>query len=533
MDHLASPLVPSSSRRNMDSVVYPEGKEEELRTLSACLSLLATTALSYCFAQRAYNLDWSWRGLASINVTKALLLIIFIDSWAFVFLSGLLVNGVGLSLNASTCSMGIFACIIFYCVSKLLTYVFLLEKVYIVWPNNGTRWSSWAYRVGFVAVLGFAVVLATMIYGRIAYIRDDNQCIIGLQKAASMTTLFVDLGVNVLLTSLFIWPLWRSNFLSANLRRVASRTLAASFAALAISAANMGVLTALHGKQLGFICLASCSTDVVINALVLFWLTKPGSSPDEPTSHGGQHGVHGPGHRSVEHGKSNNNNLIHMQRVSAAPGALTSFNATTSSTGGGGSGPSRPSFVVKAGGADMTDPNGARSPMKVNFGEAYSGVYDGSRPYVRSDNANLGKHNDDGMVSPPLTPTSSAAMMYGNRPQTASKDQRRHSSSVVYENTVSVEGNGRPGFFSRFMGRSPTPIGRSQHASTGSVQFTSFPGLRKGKKRTGSEEDIGVRVTITTHFENDGDIDAEVAARNETTSTIAMDPELKKNSSPV
>jgi len=30
-----------------------------------------------------------------------------------------------MSLNDATCSMGIFACIVFYCVSKLLTYLFL------------------------------------------------------------------------------------------------------------------------------------------------------------------------------------------------------------------------------------------------------------------------------------------------------------------------------------------------------------------------------------------------------------------------
>jgi hypothetical protein len=115
--------------------------------------------------------------------------------------------------------------------------------VYIVWPNNGTRWSSTAYKTGFVALLGFVVVVVMMITGsysvihpsrltdyrlrsgRVAYIREDRQCVIGLHKAASMTTVFVDLAVNILLTSLFLWPLWQSKFLSVNIRRVASRTL--------------------------------------------------------------------------------------------------------------------------------------------------------------------------------------------------------------------------------------------------------------------------------------------------------------------
>jgi hypothetical protein len=100
-----------------------------------------------------------------------------------------------------------------------------VEKVYIVWPSKGGRMGSIPYRIGSCAVLGFVLVLVMMFTGRIAYLTQDNECIIGLQKASSMTTLFVDLFVNVLLTSLFLWPLWRSKLLSPNIRRVASRTL--------------------------------------------------------------------------------------------------------------------------------------------------------------------------------------------------------------------------------------------------------------------------------------------------------------------
>jgi hypothetical protein len=108
-------------------------------------------------------------------------------------------------------------------VTKLINGI--VEKVYIVWPSTGGRWSSNPYRIGFCALLGFVVVLIMMVIGRIAYLTEDRQCIIGLQKASSMTTLFVDLSLNILLTSLFLWPLWRSKLLSPNIRRVASRTL--------------------------------------------------------------------------------------------------------------------------------------------------------------------------------------------------------------------------------------------------------------------------------------------------------------------
>ena len=65
----------------LNSVVYPVGQEEAFRTLSVTLGLVATTVISYCFAQRAYNVDlFSRRGLSSINITKWLLLGLFVDS---------------------------------------------------------------------------------------------------------------------------------------------------------------------------------------------------------------------------------------------------------------------------------------------------------------------------------------------------------------------------------------------------------------------------------------------------------------------
>lgn len=484
-----------------NSVLYPEGQVEVFRSLSVTLGLLATTVISYCFAQRAYHVDFfSRRGLASINITKWLLLLLFIDSWAFVFLSGVLVNGVGMSLGIEACSLGIFACIVFYCVSKLLTYLFLLEKVYIVWPSKRGRWASIPYRIGFCAVLGFVVVFIMMLIGRIAYLTDDRQCIIGLQKASSMTTLFVDLFVNILLTSLFLWPLWRSKLLSPNIRRVASRTLVASFAALAISATNMSILTIVHGQELGWVCLASCSTDVVVNAMVLFWLTRPGQSSDEPTSHGGHGNNHGPGHNRSEAGKSTGGGgVVHLQRISAAPGV---YGHTSSANG-----LSRPSTAV--GTRSQPDVEAGfipRSPMKINF--SHSGVYDGSHPYVRGgSDAAFGLRSpvdgDKGIHLPP-SPTSALFLKDRNgHPPSFFKDQKRHSSGIIYEKTVTTgatESTGPTAFFSKIMGRR-TPSGDQR------VGSMSMPGVLTfgGKKRPKSEEDLAVRVTITTRLEQDDD----------------------------
>jgi len=88
--------------------------------------------------------------------------------------------------------------------------------------------------------------------------------------------------VNVFLTFLFLWPLWRSSAtstLSPVIRRMATRTLVAATVVLLTSATNIFVLTLLHGRELGWVCLGSCGTDVVINAIALFWVTRPSAHP--------------------------------------------------------------------------------------------------------------------------------------------------------------------------------------------------------------------------------------------------------------
>lgn len=118
--------------------------------------------------------------------------------------------------------------------------------------------------------------------------------------------------INLLLTTLFIWPLLHMGYANPFLRRVALRTLVASLVALTTSAVrpplrlsrtstdppqvNILVLTLMHGRQLGWVCLGSCGLDVVINALALFWVTSggtgtPGSidAPPEPAdAHAGR-----------------------------------------------------------------------------------------------------------------------------------------------------------------------------------------------------------------------------------------------------
>lgn len=268
------------------TVVFPN---PGMQSLSSVIHLLGVSVLGYCFARRTTFPDLSWNQIwSTITWPRLCVILVLADSWVFVFLSGVLVLGTGLSKDNISCSLGIYACIALYVLSKILTYIFLIEKVHVVWGGaHQPRLKSPVYRICLITVTPYAVVLVLMLIGRIAYLRDDGACVIGLKRLASLTLLVYDLYINIFLTGLFIWPLARSKLINPRLKSVAIRTLVAAGAALTTSTLNIAILTIMDGRQLGWVCLGSCGTDVTVNAVVLFWVTAPTSN--NMVSHSGPH----------------------------------------------------------------------------------------------------------------------------------------------------------------------------------------------------------------------------------------------------
>lgn len=63
------------------------------------------------------------------------------------------------------------------------------------------------------------------VLGRIAILRStDTVCIIGLQRVASLSIMSYDLVMIIVLTALFVWPLFQG-IVGPRLRKVAARTL--------------------------------------------------------------------------------------------------------------------------------------------------------------------------------------------------------------------------------------------------------------------------------------------------------------------
>ncbi|KZV70254.1 hypothetical protein PENSPDRAFT_752696 [Peniophora sp. CONT] len=244
-----------------------------LQVLSCCIYLLGVSVLSHCISRRVTHAQFPTWASVFDSWPRVCVVLAFVDSWLFVFSSGLSIFGIGLESHENSCAAAIYLCIAFYGTSKMLIYLFLIEKVHVVWNPGKPRFHSWVYTICLAVVLAYIIPIILMILGRVHMFREDGNCVIGLREFSSITMLTYDLWINTFLTGMFMAPIIRAKFVNARIRLVAVRTLVASLIGLTVSAVNMAVLTAMHGKELGWLCLACCSMDVVINVLALFWIT--------------------------------------------------------------------------------------------------------------------------------------------------------------------------------------------------------------------------------------------------------------------
>ncbi|GAA5914178.1 hypothetical protein JCM8208_003930 [Rhodotorula glutinis] len=266
------------------SAVWPEG-QDYLRPIVATLYLIVVGLLSILLSRR-----WgSWNYMKRLPLIQVLVVVLLAASLAFIFISAILVLGVGSSYSEAACNGGIWLCVLLYASTKAVLYYLLLEKLQRVHAHSVTgrvgRFHSWWYRGGVVLFVAWLAVAVTMIVGRISHIRrQDGAWIIGLRLYATVPMLAVDAVTNIYLTTGFVVPVWRSK--NEKARRLAKVSSLAAFASLITSFANILVLSILHGHQLSFVCLGSCGLDVAFNSVVCYLVTTARHARDEQTTRG-------------------------------------------------------------------------------------------------------------------------------------------------------------------------------------------------------------------------------------------------------
>ncbi|KAE9380242.1 hypothetical protein N431DRAFT_361713 [Stipitochalara longipes BDJ] len=261
--------------RDVDGVPLKETKAGTV--VSIILSLASMGALSVCLSRRVQNVrDWS-----RLPLVCWLVLVIYVDSIAFVAGVAVLSNGFGIDSSHKICAQAVVLCLSCYMTTKFL-YYFLVERAYIIRRSAKPRLKDKLYLFNsFGMLIPYCVVIALNFYFRFA-IYEKGTCRIGMKRVAMIPLIGFDILVNVYLTSLFLIPLRGKapsplysykNDRNSQARTVALRTFIGSCCTLTSSVVNLTFVMVLNGEP-GWICLMCCNVDIFFSVLVLHWITS-------------------------------------------------------------------------------------------------------------------------------------------------------------------------------------------------------------------------------------------------------------------
>ncbi|KAF9201545.1 hypothetical protein BGZ49_008226 [Haplosporangium sp. Z 27] len=252
----------------------------------ACISLM-----SILFGRKTAATD-----LSTLNYARGLVVALYLVSWLFTLTAAMLAQTN--NMNAVSCEMSIFVCIVLYSSSKILIYLFLIERVYVVTAIGTARWNSKMFKLNLALLLPYGIIFALAIKFRVAKIILDDpeiygQCQIGLLHPASAPFIGYDIFLSCWLTGIFLKALTSSTSklqgpTKSKLRDVARRTLVGSILALIYSTGNIAILVVFNGNERGVLCLVSCTLDVTLNASTIHWVTSRGNNNTNSNSNNEQ-----------------------------------------------------------------------------------------------------------------------------------------------------------------------------------------------------------------------------------------------------
>ncbi|WYZ37506.1 hypothetical protein EsH8_II_001012 [Colletotrichum jinshuiense] len=259
--------------------------------MSVIICLSSITMISAFISQRSAAIK-QWRMLPFV---VWLVLLVYIDSYLFVFVTAILQFALGVNTNIQICDGAILLCLVCYLTTKVLIYLFLVEKAHIIRGATKPRLKSKLYIFNSFGMLGIYGVIAILNFiFRITRI-DDGQCYIGMQRVSMIPLISFDAVVNIYLTILFLIPLkslysfkhFPKTPANIRLRTVALRTFIGALCTLASSVVNLTVLMALNGEP-GWVCLMCCNSDVLFSVIVVQWVTSRDNAATQ-SSTGGAH----------------------------------------------------------------------------------------------------------------------------------------------------------------------------------------------------------------------------------------------------
>lgn len=278
------------------------------RLLYGIISIICLCGLSFALGlrvtqfERKKTLQFAWV-LSHIQTIVAMMLLIS---------GAILIYG----LNFTTwkeCRASITVCIFLYFLSKILLYIFYMERVHIArLPVAPKRSRDPIWLAGMVIIVGLfggmAVWCIATPHANISV--QDGQCRIGSDMIPSYTAFSFDIIINIGLTGVFIWlivPVLKNKSrgtvtvvvdtseltphtlpsfggvltrdaetddpLSLSVKRMLRRNIIGSALTFGAAAINLVIYFVDATSQIAYVCYTLCIVDVVFGVLVVQWLT--------------------------------------------------------------------------------------------------------------------------------------------------------------------------------------------------------------------------------------------------------------------
>ena len=224
----------------------------------------------------------SWR---AVNLVRFLTTSIYFLCITFIILANVLQVRLG-AATLSICKGAIILCFIFYIGTKVLLYVYLVERAHQIRGKERTR--DWVFLSGMAIItVGFGVIFGLAFFKPVYGVSmKSGTCIIGLQDLVTIPLLSYDVLVNLGVTGLFMFytrmyvrpghtkgvvhralsiPLLKSPMkLDTQLALVELFVMKSMIGAVVIiiaAVANLVLLIKFHGKEQGWLCFTLCTLD--------------------------------------------------------------------------------------------------------------------------------------------------------------------------------------------------------------------------------------------------------------------------------
>ncbi|CAO3634191.1 unnamed protein product [Cunninghamella echinulata] len=234
-----------------DYISTPQPDHIEIITLF--VTAIGVTLMGVFFGMKTYYIQ-----VHGLTYAKGLVVLLIVFSWAFI-ISGTFVILTN-NANPTSCHAEDWICVAFYGSTKAIIYFWLVERVWLVKVDRTTRWDSKMYRFLIIIVIPYSSIHCFLVI------------------------------INLLLTALFLKPLFKISKNKIIVRRrksrltkLAYRSLIAAIVALFASFTNVLFFIILDGYERGVICYLGCDLDMIVNVIAINWVTSP-TSPSSTTT---------------------------------------------------------------------------------------------------------------------------------------------------------------------------------------------------------------------------------------------------------